>query len=43
MSVRGFIRPGAEDAEPAVEANGLFIIPRWAGDDGVPEGIGSLD
>ncbi len=46
ITVTATIRPDEPGAEPAVEAQGLFIIPRWAyqpaADDG-PTGIGSLD
>jgi acyl-coenzyme A thioesterase PaaI-like protein len=46
ITVTATIRPDEPDAGPAVEAQGLFIIPRWAyqptTDDG-PTGIGSLD
>jgi acyl-coenzyme A thioesterase PaaI-like protein len=35
--------PDEPDGGPAVEASGLFIIPRWSQDGGAPPGIGSLD
>ncbi|MDO9457588.1 PaaI family thioesterase [Nocardioides sp.] len=46
VTVTATIRPDVVDAEPAVEATGLFIIPRWAyqpDPDTGPTGIGSLD
>ena len=46
VTVTGWIGPDDPDdpdGGPAVEASGLFIIPRWAQDGGAPPGIGSLD
>jgi len=42
VTVTGWI--GADGADgPAVEASGLFIIPRWAHGPAAPAGVGSLD
>ena len=35
--------PDGSDGSPAVEARGLFIIPRWAQEPDAPSGVGSLD
>ena len=35
--------PDEADGSPAVEARGLFIIPRWAQEPDAPSGVGSLD
>lgn len=43
ITVTATIRSDVDDAEPAVEATGLFIIPSWAYQPEVPTGIGSLD
>lgn len=43
ITVTATIREDTPDAEPAVQATGLFIIPRWAHQPDVPTGIGSLD
>ncbi|PWN03285.1 thioesterase [Nocardioides silvaticus] len=45
VTVTGWIAPDGPDADPApaVEATGLFIIPRWAQEPDAPSGIGSLD
>lgn len=46
VTVTGWIAaddPDHPDAPPAVEATGLFIIPRWAQEPDAPSGIGSLD
>ncbi|SFH89096.1 Acyl-coenzyme A thioesterase PaaI, contains HGG motif [Nocardioides psychrotolerans] len=43
ITVRATIREDRPGAEPAVEAHGLFIIPRWAQQPETPPGIGSLD
>jgi acyl-coenzyme A thioesterase PaaI-like protein len=37
------IAPGTPDGAPAVEAHGLFIVPRWAQGPDAPTGVGSLD
>jgi acyl-coenzyme A thioesterase PaaI-like protein len=42
VTVEGRIGPDG-DAEPAIEAHGLFIIPRWASEESVPSDVGSLD
>ncbi|WP_341924515.1 PaaI family thioesterase [Nocardioides psychrotolerans] len=43
ITVTATIREDRDDATPAVEAHGLFIIPRWAQQPETPTGIGSLD
>jgi acyl-coenzyme A thioesterase PaaI-like protein len=43
ITVRAHIGPGEHGNEPAIEAHGLFIIPRWAYEGAVPADIGSLD
>lgn len=43
VTVTGWIAEDRPDATPAVEATGLFIVPRWASEPDVPAGIGSLD
>lgn len=43
ITVSATISPDEDDAAAAVEATGLFIIPRWAASPDVPAGIGSLD
>ncbi|CAM2741770.1 PaaI family thioesterase [Skermania piniformis] len=43
VTVVAQIGAGEVGTAPAVEATGLFIVPRWATDDGVPADIGSLD
>lgn len=43
VTVKAWIGPDAADAEPAVEAEGLFIVPRWAQGPDAPSGVGSLD
>lgn len=42
VTVTAWIAPDADGSAPAVEATGLFIVPRWAAGD-VPADIGSLD
>jgi len=43
VTVVGRIGPGGPGSEPAIEAEGLFIIPRWASDESLPSDVGSLD
>lgn len=43
VTVTASIGADLPDAEPSVEATGLFIVPRWAGSPEVPGGLGSLD
>lgn len=43
ITVTATIREDSPDAEPAVRAHGLFIVPSWAYQPDVPAGIGSLD
>lgn len=46
VTVTASIRPDAPGAEAAIEAHGLFIVPRWAQQTETqagPTGIGSLD
>lgn len=43
ITVTAHIGPDDHGNEPAVEANGLFIIPRWAHDGAVSAEVGSLD
>lgn len=46
VTVKGWIAaadPGDPDPVHAIEATGLFIIPRWAQEPDAPSGIGSLD
>jgi acyl-coenzyme A thioesterase PaaI-like protein len=43
VSVVGHIGPDEPGNEPAIEAHGLFIIPRWASDEALPSDVGSLD
>jgi acyl-coenzyme A thioesterase PaaI-like protein len=41
--VTASIEVDTPDASPAVEATGLFIVPRWAQGPDAPAGVGSLD
>ncbi|MEQ6900360.1 PaaI family thioesterase [Nocardioides sp. YIM 152588] len=45
ITVLAQIGPGDPEAgaAPAIEAQGLFIVPRWAQGDAAPPGVGSLD
>ncbi|MEO6473148.1 MAG: PaaI family thioesterase [Aeromicrobium sp.] len=43
VTVTAHIGPDDHGNEPAVEAKGLFIIPRWAYDGAVSAEVGSLD
>lgn len=43
VMVTGWIAADGPDSSPAVEANGLFIVPRWAAEPDAPTGVGSLD
>ncbi|MDZ5619639.1 PaaI family thioesterase [Nocardioides bizhenqiangii] len=43
VTVSGWIAADQPDSSPAVEATGLFIVPRWAEEPDAPSGIGSLD
>ncbi len=43
VTVTAHIGPDEHGNEPAIEAHGTFIIPRWAHDGGVPSDVGSLD
>ncbi len=43
ITVRAYIGPGDPGSDPAIVADGLFIVPRWASAGEVPADIGSLD
>ena len=43
VTVVAHIGPDDHGNEPAIEAHGLFIVPRWASSDAVPSDVGSLD
>jgi acyl-coenzyme A thioesterase PaaI-like protein len=43
VTVTGWIAADESGSSPAVEATGLFIIPRWAAEPDAPGGVGSLD
>ncbi len=43
VTVTAHIGPGADGSEPAVEATGLFITPRWALESANSAEVGSLD
>lgn len=43
VTVTGWLAADEPDGSPAVEARGLFIVPRWAEEPDAPSGIGSLD